>query len=349
MQNISVTYNKRSFPLERHTFNNLLRRLSKAGFKKDFVQTAILPDWWTDTSAQDVALLPDTEIRVARFLGLSLESLRNPATVITAPAYPGAQLRRVRDIDRDRLAPALHSAMQIAGAVVRSMRNPAIVPLIPPVDGTAWRNSLTNGQSILSLDNILSNLWLRGIPVVPVEVLPSPSFQGLACIVENRPVILIGHKHDEPGRLSFLIGHEAGHIAAGDCTPNNPVVDESEDIEDNDDIEVKADLYASRLLTGNDSVPVITGENFKQLANRAVELEKTTKIEASHIIFAWASRSRDYQMAAMAVNALYRGSGARQKLRQHFDQHINLDAATESDRSLLRCVYGEPENATTTH
>jgi hypothetical protein len=161
-------------------------------------------------------------------------------------------------------------------------------------------------------------------------------------------VILIGHKYDEPGRLSFLIGHEAGHIAAGDCAPNQPVVDEIEEIADDADIERRADLFATRLLTGNDSVPLVTGENFKQLASRAFQLEKTTGIEASQIIFAWASRSKDYQIATMAVNALYRGSGARQKLRQHFDKNINLDAATESDRSLLRCVYGEPENATTT-
>ena len=61
------------------------------------------------------------------------------------------------------------------------------------------------------------------------------------------------------------------------------------------------------------------------------------------ILFAWASHTRDYATATMAVKALYRGSGARRQLRRQFDLHVDLDAASESDRALLQCVYGEVE------
>jgi hypothetical protein len=47
----------------------------------------------------------------------------------------------------------------------------------------------------------------------------------------------------------------------------------------------------------------------------------------------------------MAVNALYRGSGARRQLRQQLERHVDLDAANETDRALLRCVHGEAERA----
>lgn len=310
------------------------------------MRPAILPDWWDESCAKDPSLLLDIEIRVARFLGLPLAAVRDSDTALDPPAYPRAQLRRVRDIDRDRLAPAIHSAMQIAAAVARSLRAPAPDPVAPPANGIEWRNLIARERATVTFDDILNDLWLRGIPVVPLDVLPAPSFQGAACIVEGRPVILLGHKHDEPGRMAFLVAHEAGHIAAGDCMPDQPVVDadEEEEVGDDAEIERKADRYATRTLVGSDLVPPVDGESFKELASRASQLERTRGADASVILLAWAARTRDYATATMAVKALYRGTGARRQLRQHFDRHVDLEAATESDRALLRCVHGEPED-----
>ena len=307
------------------------------------MRPAILPDWWDETCANDPSLLLDIEIRVARFLGLPLAAIRDPDTSLDPPPYPQAQLRRRRDVSRERLVPAIHSAMQIAGAVVRSLRTPAPEHVIPPTDGLKWREQIVRERAIVTLDDILSDLWLHGIPVVPLDILPAPRFQGVACIVEGRPVILLGYKHDEPGRIAFRVAHEAGHIAAGDCMPDRPVIDEEEGVRDDSDMECKADRYATRTLIGKDEVPPVVGGNFKDLANDAARLEHTSGADASVILFAWAARTGDYANASMAVKALYRATGAKQQLRQHFDRHVDLEAANESDRALLRCVHGEPE------
>jgi hypothetical protein len=320
-----------------------MRRLSRAGFKKEFVRPAILPDWWEEACAQDPNLLRDVEIRVARFLSLPLSTVMDYGTALAPPMYPGAQLRRVRDLDRDRLAPAIHSAMQIAAAVVRTLRDTVPAPEITPPDGLSWHKQIERAGPAVTLKDILTDLWIRGIPVVPLDVLPAPSFQGIACIAEGRPVILLGHKHDEPGRVAFLIAHETGHIAAADCASDRPVVDEDEGIPDEDDIERRADQYATRVLIGSDLAPLLDGDQFRQLATRAAQLERETGADAGAIISAWAARTRDYGKATMALRALYRHSGARQQLRQHFERHVDLDAATESDRNLLRCVHGDPE------
>jgi len=161
--------------------------------------------------------------------------------------------------------------------------------------------------------------------------------------VEGRPVILLGHKHDEPGRVSFLVAHEAGHIAANDCEPDQPVFDEEEAIQDNADIEIRADQYATHVLTGTKSAPQLEGENFKQLASNASQLERTYGADASTILFAWAARTGEYAKASMAVKALYRGTGARRQLREHFIRNVNFDDASESDRALLQCVHGVSE------
>lgn len=304
------------------------------------MRPAILPDWWDETCAQDPSLLLDIEIRVARFLGLPLAAVRNPESSLNPPKYPNAKLRRVRDIDRDRLAPAIHSAMQIAGAVVRSLRAPTPNPVVPPTNGLAWREQIVREQKTVTLDDILNDLWTRGIPVVPLDVMPAPSFQGAACVVEGRPVILLGHKHDVPGRVGLLVAHEAGHIAASDCVPNQPVFDEEVEILDDTEIERNADQYANHVIAGTDSFPLKDSGNFKQLANEASQLERTNGVDASFILFAWAARTGNYPKASMAVKALYRGTGARRQLREHFDRHVDFEAASESDRALLQCVLG---------
>lgn len=321
-----------------------MNRLSRAGFKSEFVFPAILPDWWDDNCSENPSVLQDIEIRLARFLSVSLEVVKNPNAVLAPPAYPEAQLRRVRDVDRDRLRPAIHAAMRIAGAAVRNLRDRENKPLVLPGDALVWRDLLMGSGSKVSLDDITSDLWKRGIPVVPLDVLPSPSFQGMSCIAESRPVILLGHKYDEPGRAAFLIVHEVGHVVAGDCAPGRPVVDEEEEITDEADIERRADPYATRGLIGADTVPEINGESFKELARNTSEIEDKTGADASTVIFAWARRTGDYATATMAVRALYRHLGARRQLRKLFDRYVDLSSAAETDRALLRCVHGDPEH-----
>ena len=325
------------------SFKTLLRRLSKAGFERDFVQRAVLPDWWDERCADDPRLVQDIEIRVARFLGLSISAVSDSRFLLETPRYPGAQLRRVRDTDGNRLAPATHAAIRCAAAVVRNLRDSVPPPKNPPGDGLAWRDRLMGRRTAPSLEALAEHLWELGIPVVPLDVLPAPNFQGMACIVDDRPVILLGHKHDEPGRVAFVIAHEAGHIAAGDCAAGRPIVDEEPEIADDGEMERNADRYATRVLVGEAGVPQLddtASMQFKDLAGRAREIERTKGVDAGFVIFAWAHRTGDYATAAKAVKALYRNTGARKKLHRLLNRHVNFTTAAETDRSLLLCTHG---------
>jgi hypothetical protein len=199
------------------------------------------------------------------------------------------------------------------------------------------------GEGTLTLDVLVRNLWDRGIPVIPLEFLPTPGFQALACQTSGRPVILLGHKYDAPGRVAFMIAHEAGHIAHGDCHPDAPVVDEEDEIADESPMELSAERYATTALVGNEAAPRLatdTPQDAKTLARQALELERSTGAEASTIIFGWARQTLDYGTATMAVRALYRASGARRRLSELSMQHIDLKRSSETDRDLLRCILG---------
>jgi IrrE N-terminal-like domain len=268
------------------SFGTLMKRLKSSGFPRDFISTALLPDWWDESASKNSELVQELELRVARFLNVRLASVTNPDVHLAAPNYTGAKLRRVRDVSRDRPRPAIHSAIRIASAVVRNLKERNAPTTLPPLNPETWRQSLRRQGSAVTLGAIASDLWRRGIPVVPLETLPAPSFQGMACIVEGRPVILLGSKHDEPTRAAFVIAHEAEHIVAGDCAVDQPVVDEEDEISDSSDIEVRADLYARRVLVGDVNVQWPEISDFKQLAQKALELERRTGADAGAVMFA---------------------------------------------------------------
>ena len=228
----------------------------------------------------------------------------------------------------------------------------SLIPQPPPTDAHLWRERIAGTRSTPTLIHIVENLWQLGIPVVPLGLLPTPSFQGMACIVAERPVILIAHKHDEPARAAFVVAHEAAHIAAGDCAAGRPVVDEEDEITDTEETETRADLYATRVLLGSASEHSLTdvgSMDFKQLATHAVRLEQARGGDASFFLFSWARQTGDYATARMAVRALYRHIGARRQLHQLFEKYIDTATATETDRGLLLCVHRDPPTDEVAH
>ena len=328
----------------------MLRRLRQAGFESDFVSAAILPDWWDQSCLNEPELLAEIEIRVGRFLAVPLSTVSDPETTLEPLGYPEARLRCVRDIGRDRLAPAIHAAMRIAGAVVRNLKQPVPAPACPPSDGLAWRKDIRGFDGSSVLDAIVEDLWTRGIPVVPAHVLPTPGFQGLAAVVEDRPVVVLGHRHDEPGRVAFRIAHEAGHIARGDCTAEAPVVDEDEEILQDDEMEELADQYAIRALVGEAAIPELGPKaalgNFRDLATQAAVAARETGVDAGSIIFSWARTTGDYATATRATKALYLATGATRSLRQYFHRFVDVEGASLSDRELMRVIApGSPLSA----
>ncbi len=333
-----------------HSFKSLMSRLSSAGFKKPFVHAALLPDWWDDDCSENPNLLPDFEIRVARFLHCSLSHIRNASVALSASTETGPRLRKVRSVRGDRLDPAIHTAVEVAKAVVRNLTE-GQRPMIPSRDPLVWRDKLTSElDGTVQLRDILDHLWSTGIPVVQLnDYVPRPRFQALACVVEDHPVVVLGHKYEEPGRVAFLIAHEIGHISAGHCTESITILDENAEVNDDSPDEIEANEYAQDFLVGPE-VPTLIHAwehlDARALAEKASQIEAETGADASYMIYRWAAKTLDYPMAAAAVRALYRASGAQRQLSDLYLANVHAIDASESDMGLLQCVYDQTR---TTH
>lgn len=327
--------------LTKHTFATLMRRLSAAGFKGDFARTAVLPDWWDKSCESDASLLGEVEFRVARLTGAPLSAVRTPAQELPRPWYPNAQLRRVHDVDRDRLQAAIHAGLSVAAAATRSWRGGAPPVQLPPADPLVWRDQIRRPDRKVVLKDVLNDLWARGIPVVHVEFMPTPSFQGLACIVGDRPVVVLSHDFDEPAKLAFFVAHEVAHVVRGDCAPDRPVVDADDDLPADHQMEHAADLYAARALIGPAVLLEVEQGDFRRLAERAAALGSEHGVDPALLVRGWGKRTGDHKKATMAVHALWGMSGGKRAIREAFDAHIDLNAASDTDRSLLRCLFGD--------
>ena len=333
-----------------HSFKSLMSRLSSAGFKKPFVHAALLPDWWDDDCSENPNVLPDFEIRVARFLHCSLSHIRNASVALSASTETGPRLRKVRSVRGDRLDPAIHTAVEVAKAVVRNLTE-GQQPVIPSRDPLVWRDKLTSElNGTIQLRDILNHLWSTGIPVIQLnDYVPRPRFQALACVVDNHPVVVLGHTYEEPGRVAFLVAHEIGHITAGHCTEAITILDESAEVNDDSQDEMEADEYAQDFLVGPE-VPTLIHDweqlDARTLAQRASQLEDETGADASYMIYRWAAKTLDYPKATAAVRALYQASGAQRQLSDLYLANVHAIDASESDMGLLQCVNDQTR---TTH
>lgn len=324
---------------------DLLTRVRKAGYDRSFVSAAVLPDWWDSACEKDAALVPDLEIRLARFLRVPLQVVQDPTAKLMSPAYANARLRRVAKDGDAHPASTIHAALSIAGAVLRSMRRPLPPVKLPPVDANRWHKHLSAGATDL-LEAAVADLWQRGIPVIHAEVLPNPRFQGLACVIEGRPVVVIGHDIELPARLFSHLAHEVGHIVAGDCAEDAPVVDESDETPDRSLMERNADKYAVVSALGKSPPEPPSGAartDFRRLAQSASSEARAAGLDLGSLIWFWTTKTREFPVGMLALKAVYRHLGGSRIIRAKFDEYVDLSSASDTDRALLRCVKGDAD------
>lgn len=273
---------------------------------------------------------------------MPLTLVSNPAQSLIVPQYNLARMRRIHDVESDRLAPAIHTSLCIATAALRNIKKP-LSPLDLSTNPLDLRKEILTRASAVSLEELLDLTWKSGIPIIPIDTLPSPNFQGMACMIGGRPVIILGHKIEVPGRVAFIVAHEIGHIVYGHCKKGIIIVDEEEDQDDTCE-EHEADDYAKKIFIGENIVPDIGNGDFKSLAERAYQIEQDLGISAGYTLFTWAARTGDYKRATLAAKALYIDGGARLLVKEVLRKYVEIECASETDSALLSCIGVDKES-----
>jgi hypothetical protein len=329
---------------QRRSFRRLSQRLRDVGLTKKFVETALLPEWWDSADKDDPAQLSQVEFAVARFLRMPLESVQDPRCPLELPPV-SAQLRRSqRNAERD-LSPAIASAIAIAGAATRNLKDVPEYSPIPknPVD---WRAQIIEGRKAVTVQGIVSDLWGHGIPVLQIATLPRPAFRGLACMVEQRPVILLGTTTYYEPSLLIDLAHEGGHIALGHVTPETPTLDVAIDAEESElepDYEKEAISYCYRALGGENghfqvrSLANSSVNDPLHLARLANLKGNDLGIDSGLLVLFWQFETGRQSWANAAVRKLGKLRG-RKIIAEFTEKHIDIDCAPETDASLLRCL-----------
>jgi hypothetical protein len=312
----------------------LYERLKAHGIERQYIQSAVLPDWWDDSLYDEPSNRQLAELYVSKFLGIRLQQLVNAAAPI-APPDQLARLKRSKRADDAHVAGAIVAALHAARVVADLMKE--------HLPFTGIRSALEIRTQLLSrpdctwpdLRNLVDYCWQHGIGVVHVTKLPkvpgSKTIAGLATFVGARPVVVLCSGRDSPAWLAFHLAHELGHIMSGHVSPGSKaLVDLKLDQASDEKDEKEADQYGFQVLTGRE-VPSFTGPSMtgETLAAAARRFGEQNRIHPGTVALVYGYSRDRLPVAQRALSVMGEDHGAREILADAFRAHVSLDELPE--------------------
>jgi len=310
----------------------------------------LLPAWWDPEAEKAVDGAAELAVHLSRRLSLDLQGLVEgrlvPKGAVSRLAY-----KHGGNVPEASLKSATFIASSLAQAVLASMSRP-YKPLSGDVAALQARARELQG-GMLGFDGLLALCWEHGIPVVPLPNLPVGvrKMDGAALQVGDRPVIVVAKKKSSRAWLSFILGHEMGHIASGHLRPGATIVDVSlqesaeylaESSSDKDERE--ADEFALTLLGGSEvegevaqwprnSAPV-------ELAVAAREASAKLRTEPGHFVLRNAFITKRWPEAIIALRFLSEDLNPQGALVGQLRRHLDLDLVASDLQDMVMQVTG---------
>lgn len=174
----------------------------------------------------------------------------------------------------------------------------------------------------------------------------------MAALENNRPVIVLGFRHQHCARQLFILAHELGHIASGHLSNDGVLIDEDIfEVEDSladapydkDEEELQADQYAIAAIRNTETDPLDAVGNHvsgTSLAMKALEVGETLNIDPGHLIVSFANRHNRWPEANRALQFLPDSDKALEILETSFFENSELTAISDENREHLVAAQG---------
>ncbi len=288
------------------TMADLYKRLAKLGLPKKYLQSNILPDWWTDEVEQTPGVFTQAALYLSRRLNLDVDSLLTEET----PRFITSAHPKFKATDGTNLT-ELKTAESIASCVAETVASACLQPYqdITQLSVAQIRQQILNNRPSVDLTGLLQFCWSQGIPVIHVARYPSTlqRFHGMVTAFQGRPIIVISRRDRSPAWLLFVVAHELGHILRSHLGTEGFIVDQEVQLTSDDAEENEANQVAAELLLGRSGISYdvwnkfLKGETLAAKAQQfAQESQNDPGVIAVNIAWNRAQRAKTRQEANIA-------------------------------------------------
>ena len=323
--------------------------LSPLGIKRAQLRT-LLPEWWQESLASTPDGAWEFILLVARTLSLDASALAKGELkrvgAVTSLAY-----KHTKKADASQLTGSTLIAASLAQAIVCAVDRPFRTPSRDPLAVHAQVKDVGDGRA--DFDSLLAFCWESGIAVIPLPHLPvgMKKMDGAALMMGKRPVIIISRRNDSKSWLSFILGHELGHIALGHLAPDSSIIDVALQRESTyaaesstDPQEAQADAFSLAVLGGGNAERVqvdwSSRESAVNLAVAARENAAALGIAPGHLILRYAFRTKRWPEAATALRFLSEDFDAQTLVAAALRAHLRPDELADDLKNLISKVTG---------
>jgi len=288
--------------------------------------------------ADDDANRALAETYIAR-LGFSVKELRDRHKPLAKLRLPGVHFKRYKNHVDDKVRASALVAQRVAAVVVQAVGD-SVPDFTGPQTAREIRATILRQHRYVDLGSLLSYCWQAGIVTLQLAQLPAGGkrFDGMATLVDGRPVIVLASGRDGAPWLAFYLAHELGHVMRGHLgSETASLVDLTiASKAGTSGPEQEADRFACEVLTGY-ATPRIP-----DLKKKAVELAITAAssgprqgIDPGVFTLIYAKSNDRWAVAQNALKSLDLDKGGRDLVAEELSRRLADADLVEADERLL--------------